>query len=185
MVELVYDDVTSKMQAAVDHLKKDFSGVRTGRASTALLEGITVDYYGAPTPLNQLATLSVPENTLITVQPWDSSILSSVEKAIQASDLGLTPSNDGHIIRLPVPRLSGERRQELAKLVKKMAEDAKVAIRNIRRHGNDELKNFEKSGDISEDDHRKAHDKVQKITDDYTKKIDEILSIKEKEILEI
>lgn len=184
MIEAVYNEINNKMKSSIDHLNKDLSGVRTGRASTVLLESIAVDYYGAQTPINQLATLSVPEGSLITVQPWDGSLLKNIEKAILSSDLGLTPSNDGSIIRIPIPPLSGERRQELIKHVKKTAEECKVNIRNIRRSGNEDLKKLEKGGKISEDDSRKAHDKVQKITDDFIKKTDEILSNKEKEILE-
>lgn len=184
MVELIFDDITEKMAGAVEHMKKEFAGVRTGRASTALLEGISVDYYGVQTPLSQAATLSIPESTLITVQPWDTSMLQAMEKAIMASDLGLTPSNDGTVIRIPIPPLSGERRQELAKHVKKVAEDTRISVRNIRRNGNEELKKLQKESDITEDEHHKANDKVQKITDDFIKKIDGVLAIKEKEILE-
>jgi len=184
MLQSVFDDITAKMTGAIDRLKRELSGVRTGRASTALLEGITVDYYGARTPLNQLATVSVPESSLLTVQPWDHSAMQVIEKAIQSSDLGLTPSNDGNVIRIPIPPLSMERRRTLVKHVKKQAEEGKVAIRNIRRNGNEDLKHLEKDGDITEDDQRKAHDKIQKITDDFTKNIDQILSLKENEILE-
>lgn len=184
MLQLVFDEINKKMVGAIDHLTKELAGVRTGRASTRLLEDISVDYYGTQTPINQLATLSVPESSLITVQPWDRGMLQSVEKAILSSGLGLTPSNDGNLIRIPIPPLSGERRLELVKHVKKLAEDARIAVRNIRRIGNEDLKKLEKEGEITEDGLHKAHDKIQKITDDSIKKIDHIYAQKEKEILE-
>ncbi len=184
MLEKVYEDTERKMTSAIDHLAKELAGVRTGRASTALLEGIAVDYYGTPTPLNQMATLSVPEGSLITVQPWDRTMLAAMEKAIQASSLGLTPSNDGTVIRIPIPPLSGERRQELVKHVKKLAEDGKVAVRNVRRSANEELKKAQSKSEITEDDLHKAQDKVQNSTNGFVEKIDKILADKEKEILE-
>jgi ribosome recycling factor len=158
--------------------------VRTGRASLSLLDGIRVDYYGTQTQLNQMASLSVPESRLIVIQPWDVSAIKDVEKAILKSDLGLTPSSDGKLIRISIPPLTEERRKELVKVVSKMCEEHKIAARNIRRDANDLLKGFKKDGDISEDDAFKAQDNVQKITDDFIKQIDEIYKEKEKEILE-
>ncbi len=174
-----------KMEAAINVLKKEFATIRTGRASLSLLDGIKVDYYGNITPLNQVASLAVPESRLITIQPWDPKAIENIEKAIQASGIGLTPANDGKIIRLPVPPLTEERRKELVKLAKKMAEDSRVAIRNIRRDINEEVKKIEKEKKISEDESRKTHEEIQKTTDQYIKKIDEILKKKEEEIMEV
>ncbi|HSM75133.1 MAG TPA: ribosome recycling factor [Desulfobacterales bacterium] len=172
------------MGKTVAALKGEFKKVRTGRASLALLDGIRVDYYGTPTPLNQMASLSVPESRLITIQPWDVSVIKEIEKALLKSDLGLTPSNDGKLIRIAIPPLTEERRKELVKIVHKMSEEHKVAIRNIRRDANELLKGFKKDGDISEDEAFKAQDQVQKITDEHIKLIDEVFQEKEKEILE-
>ena len=174
-----------KMDAAINALKKEFATIRTGRASLSLLDGIKVDCYGSITPLNQVASLAVPESRLITIQPWDPKVIENIEKAIQSSGIGLTPANDGKIIRLPVPPLTEERRKELVKLAKKMAEDSRVAIRNIRRDINDEVKKIEKEKKISEDESRKTHEDIQKTTDQYIKKIDEILKQKEQEIMEV
>ncbi|MBI5187069.1 MAG: ribosome recycling factor [Nitrospinae bacterium] len=184
MIQALFDELNKKITVAIDHLKKELAGVRTGRASTGLLEDMTVDYYGTQTPINQLATLSVPESSLITVQPWDRTMLQAIEKAILSSSLGLTPANDGNLIRIPIPPLSGERRLELVKHVKKLAEETRVVVRNVRRVKNEDLKKLEKDGKITEDDFHKAHDKIQKITDDYIKKIDQIFAVKEKEIIE-
>jgi ribosome recycling factor len=159
--------------------------IRTGRASLALFDDIRVDYYGTLTPLNQIATLSIPEPRLITVQPWDASIMGEIEKAILKSELGVTPANDGKIIRITIPRLTEERRKELVKVVKKMAEGAKVAVRNIRREANDQLKGWEKNKKISQDQLHQWMDKVQKSTDQFIEKVDTTLAAKEKEILEI
>jgi ribosome recycling factor len=177
--------IVQRMDAALEHLKRELAGLRTGRASLALLDGVKVDYYGTPTPLKQIATLSVPESRLITIQPWEPPMVKEIEKALLASGLGLTPSNDGKIIRLPIPPLSEERRKELAKLCKKHGEEAKVAVRNIRREGNEELKHLQKDSKISEDDLRKAEAEVQKLTDQYVQKVDEILKKKEEEIFEV
>ncbi len=177
--------IVQRMDAALEHLKRELAGLRTGRASLALLDGVKVDYYGTPTPLKQIATLSVPESRLITIQPWEPPMVKEIEKALLASGLGLTPSNDGKIIRLPIPPLSEERRKELAKLCKKHGEEAKVAVRNIRREGNEELKHLQKDSKISEDDLRKAETEVQKLTDQYVQKVDEILKKKEEEIFEV
>ncbi|MDR4502865.1 MAG: ribosome recycling factor [Nitrospirales bacterium] len=176
---------TQLMEKALDHLRREFTTLRTGRASVALLDHITVDYYGTPTPLKQVANLSVPESRLIHIQPWDTAIIKDIEKAVTASELGITPSNDGKIIRLPIPPLSEERRKELVKLCKKYGEDTKVQIRGFRRDGNDELKRFQKDGEISEDDLRRAEAENQKLTDSYIHKVDDLIKKKEEEILEI
>lgn len=178
-------DLKRRMSATVDTFKSEASRVRTGRASPALISNVKVDYYGTPTPLNQLATLSVPESQLIVIQPYDQSALGEIEKAIQAAELGLNPSNDGKIVRVPVPPLTEERRKEMVKQVKKMAEGHKVAIRNVRRDGNESLKSQEKDKQISEDDNRKGQAEVQKLTDQFIKQLDELLASKEKEILEV
>ncbi len=174
-----------RMNGAIEALKKDLSSIRTGRASLALLDGIKVDYYGTQTPLNQVATLNVPDSRQISIQPWDPKLIQEIEKAILKSDLGLTPSNDGKIIRLIIPPLTEERRKQLVKVVKKRAEDARIAIRNIRRDINDEIKRQEKDKHLSEDDVRKIQDEIQKITDSYIGKVEEIIQNKEKEIMEI
>lgn len=174
-----------RMEAAVEHLKKDMAGMRTGRASVALIDGIKVDYYGTPTPLKQVANLSVPEARLITVQPWEPSLMKEIEKAITAAGLGLNPANDGKIIRIPIPALTEERRKELSKVCKKHAEDAKVALRNIRRDSNEELKKLQKGGTMSEDELRRSEADIQKLTDQYVQKVDHVLAVKEKEIMEV
>ena len=174
-----------KMDHSIEALKKEFASVRTGRASLALLDGIKVDCYGTPTPLQQVASLSVPESRQIAIQPWDQKIISDIEKAIMKSDLGLTPTNDGKVIRINIPSLTEERRKQLVKVVRKNSEDAKVAVRNIRRDVNDEIKKLEKEKHLSEDDTKKSLDEIQKSTDSYVKKIDEILMHKEKEIMEV
>jgi ribosome recycling factor len=172
------------MDKTVDSLKKELNRIRTGRASLSILDGIKVDYYGTLTPLNQMATLAVPESRLITIQPWDVSVIKDIEKAILKSDLGLTPSNDGKIIRISIPPLTEERRKEIVKVVHKVCEDYKVSVRNVRRDSNDLVKSMKKDGEISEDDAFKSQDRVQKITDEFVKLIDECYKEKEKEILE-
>jgi ribosome recycling factor len=184
MIESIFQDTKKHMDKSISSLNSELNRVRTGRASLSLLDGVTVDYYGTPTPLNQVASLSVPENRLITIQPWDVTVIKDIEKAILKSDLGLTPSNDGKIIRISIPQLTEERRKELVKIVSKITEEHKVAIRNIRRDSNELIKTLKKDGDVSEDDAFKAQEKVQKITDEYTNTIDEINKEKEKEILE-
>lgn len=184
MIESIYDETREKMAKSLTALENELKRVRTGRASQSLLDGIRVDYYGTVTPLNQMASISVPESRLVIVQPWDVSVIQDIEKAILKSDLGLTPSNDGKLIRISIPPLTEERRKELVKVVNKMAEDHKVAIRNIRRESNELLKGLKKDGDISEDDAFKAQDQVQNITDEHIKRIDGIYKEKEKEILE-
>jgi len=185
MVDDLFHDTEHKMERSLTALRKDLSRIRTGRASLALLEGITVDYYGTPTPLHQVATLAVPESRLITIQPWDKAQLGLLEKSIQRSDLGLTPVNDGKIIRLAIPPLTAERRKDLVKQVKKMGEEAKIALRNVRREGNDALRDREKAKQISEDDWRRSQEQMQKLTDRYITQVDDILSAKEHEILEV
>lgn len=184
MVKEVLARAEEGMKKAVGAAVKDFAGVRTGRASTALLEGIVVDYHGTPTPLKQVATLAVPEKRLMTIQPWDQSLVPTIEKAILKSDLGITPSSDGRIIRIVVPPLTEERRRELVKVVRKMAEEGRVAIRNVRRETNERLKQLEKEKTISEDELKKAIESAQKLTDKYIQEIDAALANKEKEILE-
>ena len=185
MDEKIVKEVEAKMDKTLSSLKGDLNKVRTGRASLALFDDIRVDYYGTPTPLNQMATLSVPEPRLITIQPWDTSIIGEIEKAILKSELGVTPASDGKIIRITIPRLTEERRKELVKVVKKMAEAAKVAIRNIRREANEQLKGSEKNKKISQDQLRQWMDKVQISTDNFITKVDEAFAAKEKEVLEI
>lgn len=185
MLDDVYHELDYKMERSIAALRKELSRIRTGRATLALLEGIDVEYYGTATPLNQMATLAAPESRLLTIQPWDKSQVGLIEKAIQRSDLGLTPVNDGKIIRLAIPPLTAERRKDLVKKVKKIGEDAKVALRNVRRDGNETLKDLEKTKDISQDDLRRGQEQVQKITDRFISQVDEVLSTKEHEILEV
>ncbi|MCF8079494.1 MAG: ribosome recycling factor [Desulfobacterales bacterium] len=184
MIEEVYEETRDRMGKSITALKNELKRVRTGRASLSLLDGIKADYYGTPTPLNQMASMQVPEPRMIAIQPWDVSALKEIEKAILKSDLGLTPSNDGKIIRITIPSLTEERRKELVKVVNKIAEEHRVAVRNIRRDSNELLKGLKKDGDVSEDDAFKAQDQVQKITDEHIEMIDDICSQKEKEILE-
>ena len=184
MIASIYDETRESMNKSVKSLKKELKRMRTGRASLAILDGIKVDYYGTPTPLNQMATLAVPESRLITIQPWDVSVIKDIEKAILKSDLGLTPSSDGKIIRISIPQLTEERRKELVKVVHKKCEDFKVSVRNIRRDSNELLKTMKNDGEISEDDAFKSQEQVQKITDEHIKLIDECYQEKEKEILE-
>jgi ribosome recycling factor len=184
MIEETYQDTRDRMAKSIASLKSDLQRVRTGRASSSLLDGIKVDYYGTPTALSQMATVSVPESRMITIQPWDATVIKDIEKAILKSDLGLTPSNDGKMIRINIPPLSEQRRKDLVKMVNKTCEEYKVALRNIRRDANELIKGFKKDGDVSEDDAFKAQDKVQKITDEHIQRVDEIYKAKEKEILE-
>jgi ribosome recycling factor len=176
---------TERMTRSIDVLKKELASIRTGRASLALLDGIMVNYYNTPTPLQQVASLSIPDSRQIAVQPWDQKVIPDIEKAILKSDLGLTPINDGKMIRMNIPPLTEERRKQLVKTVKKRAEDTKVAIRNIRRDTNDEMKKMEKEKHLSEDVVKKTHDEIQKITDSFIQKVDEVLKNKEKEIMEV
>jgi ribosome recycling factor len=185
MVKEILEDLKVDMQKVIDFMKREFARVRTGRASISLLDGIKVNYYGTPTPLNQIATLSVPESRLILIQPWDSNVLGEIEKAIQKSELGLQPMNDGKVIRIPIPPLTEERRKELVKLIRKMAEERKVDLRNKRREAVEILREMKKEKEIGEDDLYRYQEEVQKITDNFIEKVEEILSAKEKEILEI
>ena len=184
-MEALFKDTGGKMARSIEAYKKDLGKIRTGRASFALLDGIKVDYYGTPTPLPQVGTLSVPESRMITVTPWDAKMVGPIEKAIQASGLGLNPSNDGKMVRIPIPPLTEERRKDLVKVVKKMAEDARIAVRNIRRESLEKVKEKEKKKEISEDEMKRWQDRVQKETDSYVKKIEEILKAKEQEIMEV
>lgn len=184
-VQKVSAELEKKMNTSLEAFRKELNSIRTGRASLSILDGINVQYYGVPTPLNQVATLSVPESRLITIQPWDTSVIGEVEKAILKSDLGLTPANDGRTVKIPIPPLTEERRKQLVRVVKKMGEDCKVAIRNIRREGNDDLKSLEKDKSISEDDLRRAQDQVQKLTDRFISMADQVSAQKEKEVMEV
>jgi ribosome recycling factor len=175
----------SRMDKVLSDLQHEMAGVRTGRASVSLLDNVRAEYYGTSTPLNQLATLHVPEPTLITVQPWDVSQIGIIEKAIRAADLGLNPSNDGKLIRVPIPALTEERRKDLVKKVHHIAEDHRVALRNIRRDSNEHIKKLLKDKLISEDEDRRAHDEIQKLTDNYIQKLDQAVKTTEKEVLEI
>ncbi len=181
----VLETCESKMQKSLESLEKDFSSLRTGRASVSLLDKIRVEYYGNETPINQVATISVPEARMIVIQPWDKSVLSSIEKAILKSDLGLPPNNDGKLIRLNFPPLNEERRRNLVKTAKSTAEQTKVAIRNVRREAMDELKKMQKSGDISEDQQKDAEVEIQKLTDSFSIEVGTLSDAKEKEIMEI
>ena len=184
MLDSTYSETRDRMGKSIDALENELKRVRTGRASLNILDGIRVDYYGTQTPLNQMASLSVPESRLIVIQPWDATVIKDIEKALLKSDLGLTPSSDGKLIRLAIPPLTEERRKELVKVIGKMCEDYKVAVRNIRRDSNEFLKMAKKEGDISEDDLFKGQDKVQEITDEFVKRIDAIFKEKETEILD-
>jgi len=179
----VIKEVETKMTGALDALGREFAAVRTGRASAGLLDGIRVDYYGTPTPVNQMASISVPDARTIVIQPWEASQLKAIEKAIMASDLGLTPVNDGKIVRLAMPSPTEERRKQLAKSVHKIAEESRVVVRNLRREANDRLKAMAKDKKVSEDEERRSHDQIQKTTDRFIAKVDELLKKKEQEIL--
>jgi ribosome recycling factor len=184
-VKEIESHAKTRMEKVLSDLQHEMASIRTGRASVGLMDSVRVDYYGTPTPLNQVATLHVPEPSLITVQPWDVSQIGAIEKAIRSADLGLNPNNDGRIIRVPIPPLTEERRKEIVKHLHVVAEDHKVAARNIRRDANENLKKLLKDKVISEDDDRRAHDEVQKLTDGYIAKVDQAAKAKEKEILEL
>lgn len=184
MIDDIYKDTVERMQKSVDATKQHFSAVRTGRASTALLDQITVDYYGTPTPLVQLAGISIPEPRLIAIQPYDKTAIPDIEKAISLSELGLTPNNDGNMIRIPIPPLTEERRIELVKVIHKMSEEGRVAIRNIRKDANHHIDMLKDEGHISEDDLKIAHDNIQDDTNKFIKLVDETMESKEKEIME-
>lgn len=184
-MQAIKHNAEERMKKSLNALEEEFSSLRTGRASTALFERIKVDYYGTPTPLNQVATVSVPESRLVVIQPWDKGALSAIERAIQTSELSVNPNNDGKVIRINIPPLTEERRKELVKVAKGSAEQSRVAVRNIRRDANDELKKAQKAGELSEDEEKRGADEIQKLTDSYIRKVDDILSAKEKEIMEV
>ena len=185
MIDDLIQDATRRMDQSVEHTQQEFNTVRTGRASAALLDRVHVDYYGQKTPLKQLATINVPEPRLLTVQPFDPSSLRSIERAIQESELGLTPSNDGKLIRLPIPQLTEERRKELVRLVRHLAEEGRVAVRNVRRDVIHHLKELVDNGDVGADEEHRAEERVQKLTDEHVRKIDDLLKRKEAEIMEV
>ena len=185
MIKDVLNSTEELMKGVIEALKREFAGIRTGRANPALLDRVMVEYYGTPTPINQLASISVPEGRLLVVQPWDKSIRSAIEKAILKADLGLNPTSDGSVLRIAIPQLTEERRKELVKVARKTAEEKRVAVRNMRRDANEKLKKFEKEGHISEDEIKKATDDTQKLTDRYIAEIDKLLEQKEKEIMEV
>ncbi len=179
------DDVTQRMDETLDAIRREFSTVRTGKATPALLDTVRVEAYGSSMPLNQVATISIPEGSLIVVQPFDKSLLQEVEKGIMQADLGLNPSNDGNIIRVPVPALNEERRREMVKLLSKMAEEGRVSIRHARREANDQIKALMKEGELSDDDGRRQLEQVQSLTDSYTRRVDELMDAKEEEIMTV
>lgn len=185
MISEIMHDAEDRMNKAIDALRKEYASLRAGRANPALLEKVMVDYYGVPTPITQMANVSAPEPRMLMIQPWDRSTLPNIEKAIQKSDLGLNPSSDGQVIRIAIPQLTQERRNELVKVAKKKAEDARVAIRNIRRDANDHIKQLEKSRDVSEDEAKRGQEDIQKATDKYIKTIDRVAEVKEQEITEV
>ncbi|GAB4551386.1 MAG: ribosome recycling factor [Geothermobacteraceae bacterium] len=185
MLDEVRKNAAAGMEKAIDALKRDLGKVRTGRASLSLLDDVRVDYYGTPTPLNQVGTLAVPEPRLITIQPWEKNLIPEIEKAIMKADLGLNPSSDGQIVRIAIPALTEERRKEMVKVVKRMGEDCKIAVRNARRDANDTLKKLLKDKEITEDDQKRGEKDIQDLTDSFVKKVDEILETKEKEVMEI
>ena len=185
MIEDLLDDAKRRMDKSVDATANEFNTIRTGRASAALLDRVKVDYYGTETPLNQLATINVPEARHLTIQPYDPGSIKGIERAIQESELGLTPANDGKIIRLPIPQLTEERRKELVKVVRHVAEEGRVAVRNVRRDVMHHLKELVRDGEVGGDEERRAEERVQKLTDEHTAKIDELLKRKEEEIMEV
>jgi ribosome recycling factor len=185
MLDLVYLDAEERMDKVISAFKKELATLRAGRATPSLLDRIEVEYYGTATPLNQLAGVTAPEPRLLVVQPWDKQAIGDIEKAILKSDLGLTPNSDGSIIRLSIPQLTEERRKELVKFIRKKAEESKVNIRNVRRDANDEIKQLEKSGDVTEDDRRRGQDHIQEITDKKTAEVDEVMDAKEQELMEV
>jgi ribosome recycling factor len=185
MIDDLIQDATHRMAQAVEHTQQEFNSVRTGRASAALLDRITIDYYGTQTPLRQLATINVPEPRLLTIQPFDPTSIKAIEKAIQESDLGITPSNDGKLIRLAIPQLTEERRKEFAKIAHRLAEDGRIAVRNVRRDAIHRLKELVDNGDVGADEEHRGEERVQKLTDDHVHKIDDLLKRKEAEIMEV
>ncbi len=185
MVNDITNDAEEGMKKALESFKRELTKIRTGRATTSLLDGVKVEYYGTPTPLNQVATLQVVDARLITIKPWEKNLIPAIEKAIRTSDLGLNPVSDSDLVRLPIPALTAERRKDLAKVVKKMSEDARVAVRAARRDANDMIKEAEKDGDITEDERKNGEKKVQDLTDKYVALVDDVAAVKEKEIMEL
>lgn len=185
MIKTVLSQIEAQMNKTIDKMKADFSTLRTGRASATILENIKVEYYGAFTPLNQVAAIAAPEPRMLEIRPWDKSVIQAIERAIQKSDLGLNPNNDGTVIRLQIPALTEERRKDLIKVMRKMAEEYRVAIRNERRDAVEQLKKSEKSGNLTEDDRKTGEQDIQKLTDSHVKKVDELLAAKERDILEV
>lgn len=185
MVKDILEDAENRMKKTIEHLTGDFASLRAGRANPAMVDKIMVDYYGVPTPINQLSNITVPEARLLVIQPWDKSSIANIEKAIMKSDLGINPNSDGNVIRLAIPQLTEESRKDLVKVIKKRAEEARVAIRNVRRDANELIKSSEKEKIVSEDESKKALDDIQKITDNYVKDVDRILQVKEKDIMGI
>jgi ribosome recycling factor len=178
-------ETRKKMEKALESCARELSSIRTGRATLSLLDGVRVDYYGTKSPINQVASVSIPEARLMVIQPWDKSMIGEIERGILKADLGLNVNSDGNVIRLTIPELTEERRKELVRLARKISEEGKIAIRNIRREANDTLKKMEKAGDLSEDDSRREQEEVQELTDEYVDKIDEMMEVKEKEIMEV
>lgn len=185
MMKDVITKTRQGMEKSIESLKKDFTRVRTGRASVSLLDDVRIDYYGTPTPLSQVGTLAVPEPRLITITPWEKKLIPDIEKAILKSDLGLNPSSDGVLVRIVIPPLTEDRRKEMCKVLKRLGEESKIALRNIRRDGNDGLKKLEKDKEISEDDLKRGEKEIQELTDQYVKKVDETVAAKEKEVMEV
>ena len=185
MMDELIEDAGRRMDKSVEATQHEFNTVRTGRASAALLDRIQIDYYGTPTPLKQLASINVPEPRMLTIQPFDPSSIKQIERAIMESDLGLTPSNDGKLVRLPIPQLTEERRKELVRVVRHLAEEGRIAVRNVRRDVMHDLKELVRDGDVGDDEERRAEQQVQKITDEHTKSIDDLLMVKEAEIMEV
>ena len=181
----VLAEAEERMEKTLDHFRRELAGIRAGRANPALLDKIRVEYYGEATPLNQLASIGVPEPRLLVIQPWDKTSIPAIEKALLKSDLGITPASDGNVVRLAIPQLTEERRQELVKLIRKKTEEQRVAIRNVRRDANDMIKSFQKDGEVTEDEARRGTDEVQKLTDKYIGLVDEVLGAKEKEVMEV
>ena len=184
-IKEIYGSHEDRMKKAIEALRKEYGTLRAGRATPALLDKVMVDYYGTPTPVNQVANISIPEPRSIVIQPWEKNMLAAIDKAIQKSDLGLTPNSDGTVIRLNIPQLNQQRRTELVKIVHKKAEESRIAVRNLRRDANDAIKKIEKEKTVSEDESKKAQDDMQKLTDKYIKEIDQIMNSKEKEIMEV
>ena len=185
MINELFKDIDHRMQMSVEHVKNEFSGLRSSRASVTLVEHLKVEYYGNPTPLNQVANLSVPEPRLIVIQPWEKSLTAEIEKTIMSADLGLNPQNDGVMIRIPIPPLTDERRKELIRHVHHLAEEGRIGIRNVRRDANDQIKKAEKDHELSEDNAKRAVENIQEMTDKYIKLIDEAMAHKEKDIMEV